>query len=281
MRSLPIGLVLLLAIPPAVRPWGFDGHRIVCDLAWREARPETRAAIAEILAGDPDRPSFPDACVWADSVIGDKRYAVDRRRHYVNVPKGSGGFDRSRDCGGVCVVEGIETYTRILLGGEPGAERSRLEALKFLGHLVGDLHEPLHVAYAEDRGGNEVEVSYFGRKTDGRGEPFSLHKVWDVFLIQDMAADWRQLAGDLERRITPAERQEWRQLDILAWTAESFRLAEDEVYRIESDADVDREYLEQHRGTVELRLKQAGVRLALLLDKVFAGQVEDLSFLRH
>ena len=265
---LPIAVVLtLLSFGPCLG-WGDDGHRIVCEIAWLELSKEARAGVLDVLAeGEPPERYFNGSCTWADRVRGEERYEGDVARHFVN---GKRGDDRLRlPCKGPCVVEGIETYEGILRKEILSAERSRSEALKFLSHFVGDVHQPLHAAYEDDRGGNLTAVRYNGEDRDSSGRPYNLHRVWDTLMIRAVGKSPQDYAEDLHREITAAEREEWTStMSPGDWAGESFALSR-QVYETLDGAEVGRDYQASHIGTVERRLKQAGVRLARLLEEIF------------
>ena len=148
------------------------------------------------------------------------------------------------------------------------SDAGRLEALKFLGHFVGDVHQPLHVGYARDLGGNEVEACVPGN------ESTNLHAVWDGFILSRLLArtglDGRGYAVRLQSGIRPVERRLWHVLDPAVWAEESFALVESEVYPgLTDEADCFTEaYASAHALTVERRLKQAGYRLGALLNEL-------------
>lgn len=255
--------------------WWQAGHAIVCDIAWREMSDGSRRAVRDLLALDPEYARFGPSCYWPDVIRDDPRYVVFAPSHYVNLPPGAAGYVAARDCARtLCVVEAIELFAgRLRDPTLPPAER--LVALKFLGHLVGDIHQPLHAGYASDRGGNDIHACIPG------DEDTNLHAVWDGFIVNRRLAalglDWRSYGERLHADIHPVERAAWRELDPRVWANESYALTEDEAYE-----DVDREagatsgcygeeFVLRHLETTERRLKQAGVRLAALLDDIFGS----------
>ncbi len=255
--------------------WWEAGHAVVCDIAWRELTPRAKAAVRDLLALDERYAEFGPACYWPDVIRGDPGYETFTTAHYVNLPHGAAGYEASRDCGRtLCVVEAIEMLAGRLR--DPGIEpRERLIALKFLGHFVGDVHQPLHVGYASDHGGNDVPACIPG------DDETNLHAVWDGYVVgrrlATLGLDWRAYGARLEADIHPIERVLWRTLDPRVWANESYALMEDEVYE-----DVDRatgapagcfgdEFYLRHLETTERRLKQAGVRLGALLNDIFGS----------
>jgi hypothetical protein len=144
-------------------------------------------------------------------------------------------------------------------------------ALKFLGHFVGDIHQPLHVGYGDDLGGNRVHACV---PTD---DSSNLHAVWDGFIVGRRMAeggvDWRSYGARLQGEIRPVHRSQWSSADPRDWANESYALVEDEVYGDPLDACLTGAYAAAHAETVERRLKQAGVRLGALLNRLFAAGI--------
>lgn len=258
-------VAISLLLPAAAAAWGPIGHIAVCEIAWQESSPRVRSEIRSLLAGDRFR-TFPAACNWADYVAHDEAYAWSAPHHYINVDPTSDDIDLERDCpvtGPGCVLRAIAINRQILADvSEPKAKRG--EALKFIGHFVADLHQPLHVSYARDRGGNTISVIYFG-------EPSNLHRVWDTGLISRRDdVDARSLARAIRLRITDEERDVWSHGTPMEWAHESYDLAREVAYREPAQGwIIDDAYFEAHVEIVHGRLAMAGIRLAALLSQTF------------
>jgi nuclease S1 len=250
-----VALAICGLSPSLALAWGEAGHHIVCEIAWQELDAKTRDTVRELLAGDVDR-TFAKSCSWADRVLRRRDPSFDRY-HYVNVPEGA---ERVPPCEGKCVVEGIEEFALVL--GDLGApRRDRVLALKLVGHLVGDIHQPLHAGYASDRGGNDVPVELLGRKTN-------LHAAWDTGLLQSLGRDWQAQARELASGIRAGDRRLWRGSP-RDWAEESFALVDGPVYEgIPALGDA---YVAWARPVLEERLQAAGVRLAALLRRTLTG----------
>lgn len=264
MPSLLLSLFLFIGSPTASDPslrWGADGHHIVCAIAWWELTDEAKAGIRELLDTDPTYERFMESCTWADRVRGrDARYDRYTTAHYVNIPRGETSFRLERDCANTfCVVEGIEE-SRDVLENPSAPTAERLDALKFLSHFVGDLHQPMHAGYADDRGGNDTMVTV-------EGEAYNLHRVWDSVLWGRIGRDWLDHASVLWFGISDADRKAWQDQNPTHWAEESFRIVYDSAYRL----PVDDAYLERNTAIIEQRLQMGGVRLGLLLNRLFAG----------
>lgn len=251
---------LVPGAPSGTIAWSADGHRLICAIAWQELTPTARRRVTALLARDTAYSTFADACVWPDEIRRDARYRRYVTAHYVNLPPGAAGFRLERDCSEYCVVQAIRDLTRVL--GNAGADpQHRLEALKFIGHFVGDIHQPLHAGYGSDRGGNGVTVRFAGREV-------TLHWLWDGVLLDAMGLG-PAAADSLRANVHPMDRAAWHDLDPAVWANESYQLVENQVYRgISPGGPVDRTYLERNRYTVEQQIEKAGIRLGALLNRL-------------
>ncbi len=262
LRLLLRSFVLAVAVSAACHAWGEDGHRIVGEIAAHHLTPEATAAVAGLL-GDK---TLADVSNWADEIKSDSSWDWAKPLHYANVQPGEPTFDMERDCPEAgCVVKAIEDYSEVLADTERPAEE-RVTALKFLVHFVGDIHQPLHVSHARDRGGNDIKVEFFHNRTN-------LHVVWDSLLILRTNKPWSKYATELRRRITPEMRSRWGKVtDPTMWANESYTLAVDHAYVIPGDGELGQKYFDCSIPIVERRLQSAGVRLAVLLNRVLDTQ---------
>ena len=262
--------------------WGDAGHAVVCDVAYREMGEDTREKVLALLALDKHYSTFARACNWADWIKGDASFDWLKPHHYVNVPRGAGGVSVGRNClGGACVVSAVRRYRGWLAdGGRDGA--NRLIALKLLGHFVGDAHAPLHVGFVEDRGGNDVAVRFFGKRSN-------LHRVWDSGMLsrymKSAGLGWRALGERLQGGITDLERGRWGRRDagsgpgVIAWVNESYAIAVAPGTRYVgaitgggSEERLGEGYYRENLPVVLRRLQQAGYRLARVLDDVLGSK---------
>jgi hypothetical protein len=259
-----LGLVLGAALTPTPTipsSWGYDGHRLICEIAWRELTPRAQAGVRELLAGDAFSERFSESCVWADEVRRDSAYARYRTAHYLNVPPGVAAVDPAAHCANdYCVIEAIRDLIPALSDATLPSERRR-DALKFVAHFVSDLHQPLHVGRAADQGGNGTRVTFLG-------EPTNLHVVWDAALLQQFLLDpWD--ADRLHGTITAVDRARWGDLDPVTWANESYQIVERVAYRGVESGVLDAAYGERARYIVEERVLQAAYRLGLILNRAF------------
>lgn len=277
-------LVIVSTCAPGAWAWGPQGHRTIGAIADELISPATRTAVAQLLQGDRDRfghlsgrATLEGVSDWADELNGTP--AAEPRWHYDDAPI-CGRAPKSRYCPDrQCNSEQLQRLTAVLAD-RHAPERSRNEALKWVVHLVGDLHQPLHAADNADRGGNLVPVALAGVWTHGRE---NLHRVWDADLVTLAlhTRDHQQPPGDITQLAHEAARlgRDAGQGSPDSWAVESNNLARNVVYNYAGFActTVPRgivilgaQYQEDAVPIVHERLLLAGARLAALLDQTLA-----------
>jgi hypothetical protein len=247
---------LLLALPVAAFAWGTDGHRIVGVNALPLLDDSARAVVIEILGSDSDT-AIGKACSWPDTVRETPQREWSAPMHYVNIPHSSGHYHRERDCAnGMCVTEAILKYANEL--SSPGLDdQQRWRALAWLCHLVGDLHQPLHAGYRDDRGGNEVDVEY-------KGKPYNLHQFWDRVVIRERLGygdSWTRPYPDSAWARSP---DNWNPKYVMSWTDESHALASKSAYP--SSQVINEQFADQSWLIIRQQWQKASWRLAQILN---------------
>jgi hypothetical protein len=214
--------------------------------------------------------TLPDVATWADEIRGNPRYFFAKPLHFVNVPRDATTVDESRDCAnGACVTAAIRKYAGILQD-RTRSPAERAEALKFVVHFVGDVHQPLHVSYTDDQGGNKVKVTWLG------AADWSLHSVWDTAFVTKRKGlkSWKQLASDLRASIGTGDRATWSGItDPIAWANESLQFTRTIYAELPANHNLDQAYYQKYVGRFEKQLAAAGVRLARLLNDSLAAPV--------
>jgi hypothetical protein len=260
----PIGRVLgclLLGLFAAgtARAYGPAGHLI----AGRAAAPLLcERAVAEVsrFGGGED---LGELGLWADRIRSEDAYADAEPWHYMNIADGMPLASYAHPPEGD-VLSAIERFSARLADPRLG-RAERAEALKFLAHFVVDLHQPLHVGRAEDRGGNTIELRF-------RGEATNLHRLWDTHAIEwsdrSIEAYVAAIARDLRLRSDSAGLEAL--LEPGVWAAESLALR-DAVYDFGPRRAPSRAYLDFAAETTEERLCLAALRLAGTLNRIFCG----------
>ena len=242
---------LLLVSASAAFGWGPAGHQVVALIAHNHLEPETVAEIELLLGGQ----SMAAVSTWADDVRSQPNWRHSGPWHYVNIPDGQ-TYRKSKKARDGDVLYAIERFRKNLEQRSNSPEK-RADALRFLIHFVADLHQPLHVGRAEDRGGNLIELEWFG-------EPQNLHQVWDSGVMGRRGLSVKKWVRDLDQA-NPEQAARWRRSGPRDWAAES-QAVRAQVYRV-GDGKLGRAYYEANLPVVRERLAQAGVRLAALLEK--------------
>jgi hypothetical protein len=285
--------VVMLLVPPAVFAWGDRGHEITGVIAYARLTAAAKRNVDALLAGDRDSltaPDFVSRTNWADEYRDSdrqttrKRYEQTRNWHFVNIDLETGkvsgcsaklppGTPASAGPANACILDKVDQFTTELRS-RSTPRRETLLALKFLMHLLGDLHHPLHTADNRDRGGNDVAV-VFGNPQ--RRE--SLHSLWDNYLVQRLGGDARFIGRSLDRQITAAQAQRWANGSAMDWAKEAFAEAKRVTYDFRKNGDagasgqpaiqLDAEYEQRALPVVRQQLAKAGVRLARILNESF------------
>lgn len=247
MKGRPL-LALALLSPSIALGWGREGHAVIAQIADDYLSPQARIQVNRLLAQEPGA-SLESIASWAD----EHRNSVTSKWHYVNFRQGEGAHYTPADCpGGECVVAAIEREEAVLRD-KAASDEDRLTALKYLVHLVGDAHQPLHAGYYEDKGGNTYQVRWEGSGTN-------LHHLWDTGLIETFDASPLELARRLEytQRVsiggTPVD-----------WVEEGARIVGSPGFY--PGRQVPASYASTWRPVVEARLLQGGLRLAEVLNR--------------
>jgi hypothetical protein len=261
---------LVALLPTPLFAWGAKGHSIVAEIAERGLSPNVAQQVRDLTFAAPLRntASLPDD--WRGQETRGERQGNTGALHYSNIPIDAPAFDRARDCkDDQCVVAAIEKYTAVLRDRTLPKDK-RTEALMFVVHFVGDVHQPLHAigglvkneqtgAMEPDLGGNKVKVRYLGVETN-------LHSTWDSMLIEwgpPTVEDYATRLLEYELRGRPiAELQTGTPTD---WINESKYAAAKSAYAI-GNGNLGSDYAQHNIGIVYERLLRGGLRLRKLLE---------------
>ena len=268
MKKLVAIIVLATLIPAQLVAWGPKGHAIVADIAASRLTPVTQQNLQLLLGDD----SLASIASWADTVRKEHDEAYDW--HFVDIPKDAAGFSEERDCFRPqdkhrdaltdhhnCVVDRIEIFQRVL-GDEKASRADRLEALKWVVHFVGDLHQPLH-AVDEARGGNDIKLPVFGSPKCGDYD-CNLHWTWDTLLLEHTGYSEDEYVRRLNTLIAQKHLDKQAGGTPIDWANESHMEAR---HIIEAKpAAVDEAYYQSNIELVNEKLALAGLRLAAVLN---------------
>ncbi len=261
-----ITLIALSLYVPASMAWGLLGHQLVCDIAWRSLHDDARRELKELLDATGTR-SFATACFLPDRLRDSEEWAWTKPYHYMNVPIAARAVNPA-DCPAEgCVLRGIELYMREAR--DPAANidpRQRLNNLLFLSHYVADIHQPLHVSYSADRGGNMTLVIF-------EGERLNLHELWDgKLLTREKRPNWKTLGARLARELGQREIPGSTPRD---WADESLALTRRIYAELPADSKLKEDYFALHQPLATERITLAGRRLGLMLDTLLSDQRHD------
>ncbi|GAB2189296.1 S1/P1 nuclease [Sessilibacter sp. MAH1] len=251
----------------SVLAWGASGHAIVCEIAWQNLDSTTQEWIKPLYK-EKGFETFAQSCNWADQIRSDHQYDYLGPMHYVNVPKDAKKFSEDNQiCGQKsCVTRAIHDNIKAL-NTQSG---DQAQALLLLGHFVGDIHQPLHVSYSEDWGGNKIQVMVAEHIHSDHLVESNLHAVWDTWLVeQNGFKKWKKSAKRLNQSINTDEKRDWRKsLSPEQWASESY----DQVLVIYKDVKnlppLRKDYAQKNKAIIQERLQQAGIRLAEILNAI-------------
>lgn len=249
-KNIILSCFVIVLLPSSIFAWGAKGHKIVAAIAKQCLDKHTADSVQKYLGVM----SFEEASVWMDEVRSEREYDYLKPWHYVNVEKDK-TYVKTKDPE---VVNEIEIAIATLK--EKGVrDKDRINfALKVIFHLIGDIHQPLHCGYAEDKGGNKIEVQYMGKGSN-------LHKVWDSEIIEDVnitLSDCLKLANTLSAN----EKKKMQNNNVEVWMTEARELLP-EVYNFETK--IKQDYIDKNKPVIEKQLVRAGIRLAMVLHETF------------
>lgn len=234
--------------------WGPQGHKMIALIARSQLDRETISNIDYYLNGM----SWEDASVWMDEIQRESKYDYMKTWHYINVPKDK-IYVYNKDH--INVVTKIEYCLRMLSLKTYQSPEVIHETLKILFHLVGDIHQPLHCGYEDDRGGNEISLYLVQKETN-------LHRVWDSEIINNKGIDiWHCAKVLIGMKLSEKKKAEIEKTDVIAWMNES-RVLLPAVYATNGNK-IDQKYLDANAPLVDAQLIKAGLRLAAILNKYF------------
>ncbi|QLY33034.1 S1/P1 nuclease [Nocardia huaxiensis] len=249
----------LLVFPPSANAWGTQGHNTVGAIADLRLSATARTEVSRLLSGEPD-PTLAGVSTWADEIRATDPDLGKRSApwHYVNIAENNCVYNPAVNGNdGSNVIEALRTQSATLAD-RTQPDSVRRQALKFIVHFTGDIHQPMHAGYARDRGGNNIELRYLGKNTN-------LHAIWDSGLLDTLQLND---AAELERLLSlPAPNLPAVQTNTapVQWAQYSCRIAlTPGVYPDSSTIGDD--YTRQFLPIAETQLRLAGERLGQLLN---------------
>jgi hypothetical protein len=233
--------------------WGVTGHRVTGYIAQRHLSAKAKKKIKELFGQE----SLALASTWMDEIRSDSTFNYTADWHWVTVETGQ-TYDQSKKNPNGDVIMTLERLIAELKTHKLD-KKKELEYVKMIIHLVGDIHQPLHVGCCDDQGGNKVKVKWFRNDSN-------LHSVWDSNMIDDTKLSYTELADALG---TPekATIAQWQNQSVRDWATESMGYRK-QVYAI-GDGSLSYKYSYKNIDTVKYRLLQAGIRLAGVLNQIY------------
>lgn len=252
-------LILSVIASLGLVSWGVKGHQAVAQIAENHLTPKTREAIQKIMGHE----SLSTASTWADEIRSNPAYKGTGIYHYVNLPSGL-TFDQFTNA--VKTMPEDNVYKIVLrceheLRDSTISKSRRVIALRFLVHLIGDLHQPMHTSHADDKGGGTLSVMLMGYH-------YNLHSLWDEGLIDHEGLSSKQMATAYDTA-TPEEIRKWQSDDLMIWLWESYQIATILYQEAAENPNFDETYHKEHIIVLQKRIEKGGIRLAGVLNGIF------------
>jgi len=244
---------LIASLPHNTFAWGKKGHGIVAEIAFSFLDNKVKDSVNKYLGAT----TIEGASTWMDEIRSDHRYDYMKPWHYVNIAKG-GEYVPNKDPN---VVNALNNAIEELAHKQNLSDSVIKTDLMIIFHLVGDMHQPLHVGYESDKGGNDIQVKYLGR-------PTNLHRAWDTEIIEGENITTDQCLS-LYKDFTKKEVAQLKEVNVAMWVKEPQALLGD-VYSFNTqDNTIDQAYIDKNKKIVEQQLLIAGIRLSAVLEQIF------------
>ncbi|RNL52426.1 S1/P1 nuclease [Pedobacter jejuensis] len=256
---------ILISLCLILISWGYTGHKTIGLLTENYLTPSAKTAIKDLL-GDT---SIADACTWADDARKYPELKETANWHFLNLLLGL-NFDEFKNM--VDTLKQANVYSALIKAEETlkqkdATKKQRTEALKFVLHFVGDIHQPMHVSRAEDKGGNTIQLNYEGKGTN-------LHSVIDTRLLEHSGLKYDSLALKFNK-IPKRKVRKWQRDPPIKWAWESYQISSELYAEIDAmkTRNIGEEYYQKHIPMVERRIQQASIRLAGVLNEIFKDEI--------
>lgn len=259
MKRLSLLAVACILFCSTAMAWGKEGHEIVAQFAFSLLSDKCKTNIQQVL-GDM---SVPHAGTWMDDVRNDHTYDFLKPKHYINIDKNAAYAPTTDEN---IVNELLRAIRELQHKDKLCAQQAQFDVL-VLFHLIGDIHQPLHTGYGVDKGGNDIQLTFNGQKTN-------LHSLWDSKLIENQKITlgvvedaYKQLAADEISRARKTGVEDWLKTSRMYLPA---------VYNF-SDPALTEAYAKENRELLISQLMYAGIRLAATLEKLFGEPAPEVS----
>jgi len=275
-QILIVSLLLISLLVSSTYSWGFAGHKSIASVAEQILDPDVAVAVKDLLRhfAPSQATTLADIATWPDDYSHSPQGKWSAPNHYLDLDRDDPGVNY-KYCSEFCVIKAIQNYTNIIAH-RKGSTSDQATALSFLVHFIGDIHQPLHVSYEDDRGGNSVIVDFFGKKQN-------LHSVWDTYIIGKQIGDqgnWPSLASEILnmlKRDLNTTLSYGDETDVETWATESYAITRDIVYSYPGLQSVTSDMTENiyyvyNLALIKKRLWAASARLATVLTEAIKGR---------
>ena len=280
-------IFLMVSISKPSFALGKLGHQIVCQLAFEYLPTAKQTKITTLLNSIPKQHqylinsynyqkqnaqiTFSNACTWADAVKRLNKFKTYNTWHYMNVSREHKKI-KANDCNKNCLPQAILKHQHILTQTNTHSHWQQTQALLFLGHWLGDIHQPLHVSFSDDLGGNKVKFSHLDTKCS------NLHWYWDQCILYKGKYSKTKWLDLLKEKWKQQSQPDWQTEQVWQWADESFQLVKEPNFnycqlnsqgrceKAEGKIKLPPNYLQQYQGVMEQRLLQAAQRLTKILE---------------
>lgn len=253
-------LLALVALAPLNSfAWGVEGHRAIGRIAEHHLSRKARKEVKNLLGSE----SLAMVSTWADEIRSEAQYRYTAPWHYVNAPTGLTYEQFSASITGMENPNAYKALHQMVqdLKNPAKSREEKIFALKFIVHIVGDIHQPMHAGHAEDLGGNNIKVKF-------RGKDSNLHSVWDSGVIDALGLSYSEMAEEYDYA-NKHQRKTWQQEPFTQWVFESYQLSDQLYKEVEQTPELSYPYILSHRAIIKERVQQAGIRLAGILNEAF------------
>ncbi|MBK0382340.1 S1/P1 nuclease [Pedobacter sp. SD-b] len=236
--------------------WGVVGHRTIAKIAENHLTPRAKAVVQQLLGAE----DMPIVSTFSDEIRYSNEYKETGPWHYLNLPQGLSYQDfvtRLKSDSSENVYNALLKMEKQLTNPNSTKEEKTF-ALKMVIHLVGDLHQPMHISRAEDLGGNKIDIRF-------QGKPTNLHSLWDSGLIDYNGMTFTEMATAYDN-VSDEKIKEWQADDLTKWLYESYEISTKLYEEVAENPNLDYTYYPKHSQIYKERIQKAGIRLAGLLN---------------
>lgn len=248
-------MAIMVSFSSYADDWGQKGHRATASIATKYLSGKTRKAIEKLLGDE----TLVTVSTYADEIKSYDQYRKYSSWHYVNVDSGLTYTESEKNKYGD-IVSAIKTCEEVLKS-ESSSKEDKIFHLKLLVHFIGDLHQPLHLGHADDKGGNDFQVLWFNDGTN-------LHSLWDTKMIESYGMSYSELSKNFGK-VTKKEFKSISAGGLLSWVQEGQDLAEQVYNSAEIGEKLSYRYSADNMSLVTEQLQKGGVRLAKVLNDIF------------